>query len=82
MYDIKDFRKRIKQEGKIMYFEHSKRSYYRFPSKNSVTDFDTQAPYYFPEKNSVGPDELYGSFQDSNYYNYDDFHDHTHEITL
>lgn len=35
-----------------MYYDHSKRSYYRFPSKNSVTDFDTSFSYYFPEKNS------------------------------
>lgn len=64
-----------------MYFEHSKRSY-RFPSKNSVTDFDTRMPYYFPEKNSSRTDELNGSFQDSNYYNYDDVHDYSHGMTL
>lgn len=33
-----------------MYFDHTKRSYYRFPSKNSVTELDTQMPYYCPEK--------------------------------
>ena len=65
-----------------MYLDHSKRSYYRFPSKNSVTDFDTQMPYYFPEKNSVVSDDLTGSFQDSNYYNYDDVHDYSHGMTL
>ncbi|MFU0828685.1 MAG: hypothetical protein ACFWTJ_14350 [Lachnoclostridium sp.] len=55
-----------------MYFDHSKRSYYRFPSKNGITDFDTRLSYYFPEKNIRRTDELYGSFQDSNYNNYDD----------
>ncbi len=64
-----------------MYFDHTKRSYYRFPSKNSVTDFDTQLPYYFPEKNSVAED-FSGSFQDANYNNYDDVHDYSHGITL
>ncbi len=62
-----------------MYFGHSKRSYYRFPSKNSITDFDTQMPYYFPDKKSVVSDDLTGSFQDSNYYNYEDFHDSSRE---
>lgn len=65
-----------------MYFDHSKRSYYRFPGKNSVTDFDTQTPYYFPDKTSVDSDALYGSFQDSNYYNYDDVHDYSNGMTL
>ena len=31
-----------------MYFEASKKSYYRFPSMNSVTEMDSK--YYFPEK--------------------------------
>lgn len=31
-----------------MYFENSKKSYYRFPSKASATEFDAQIPYYFP----------------------------------
>lgn len=63
-----------------MYFDHSKRSYYRFPSKNSITDFDTRLSYYFPEKNSERADELYGygSFQNSNYNNYEDVHDYSH----
>ena len=65
-----------------MYFDHNKRSYYRFPSKNSVTDFDTQMPYYFPEKNSAVSDDLSGSSQDPNYYNYDDVHDYSHGMTL
>ncbi len=65
-----------------MYFDHTKRSYYRFPAKNSITDFDTQIPYYFPEKNSMVSEDMYGSFQDSNYYNYDDVHDYTHGNTL
>ncbi len=65
-----------------MYFDHTKRSYYRFPGKNSITDFDTRMPYYFPEKNSVVSDDLSGSFQDSNYYNCDNVHSHSHGITL
>ena len=43
-----------------MYFDHSKRSYYRFPSKNSVTDFDTQSPLYFPDKHS----EFFNEYSD------------------
>lgn len=31
-----------------MYFEPSKKTYYRFPSVNSTTDFDMK--FYFPEK--------------------------------
>lgn len=62
----------------IMYFDHSKRSYYRFPSKNSVTDMDTQLPYYFPEKNSEISDDLTGSFLSSNFNSYDDVHDNPH----
>jgi hypothetical protein len=31
-----------------MYFEPSKKTYYRFPSSNSITDFDNR--FYFPEK--------------------------------
>jgi hypothetical protein len=55
-----------------MYFEHSKRSYYRFPNKNSVSDFDTQLPYYFPERSSLISDDFTGNFLDSNYNSYDD----------
>lgn len=33
-----------------MYFEPIKKSYYRFPSTNSIHDFDSR--YYFPEKSS------------------------------
>jgi hypothetical protein len=33
-----------------MYFEQSKKTYYRFPSTNSVNDLDSR--YYFPEKPS------------------------------
>lgn len=59
-----------------MYFDHSKRSYYRFPSKNSVTDFDKQMPYYFPEKNSLITDDISGSYTDSNYNNYETTHEY------
>jgi hypothetical protein len=31
-----------------MYFEPTKRTYYRFPSSNSINDLDSR--YYFPEK--------------------------------
>lgn len=31
-----------------MYFEPTKRTYYRFPSSNSINDLDSR--FYFPEK--------------------------------
>lgn len=31
-----------------MYFEPSKKNYYRFPSTNSIQDMDSK--YYFPDK--------------------------------
>ncbi len=31
-----------------MYFESSKKTYYRFPSTNSINEMDSK--YYFPEK--------------------------------
>lgn len=57
-----------------MYFDHSKRNYYRFPSKNSISEIDKMAPYYFPEKNSLVVDDLNDSFlsSNSNYSNYED----------
>lgn len=61
-----------------MYFDHSKRSYYRFPSKNSSIDFDEPVSYYFPDKNSVKSEDLTGSFLNSNYNYYDDLHDYSH----
>lgn len=61
-----------------MYFDHSKRSYYRFPSNHNVTDVETQLPYYFPEKSSMVSDDLTGSFLNSNYNCYDDVHDNPH----
>ncbi|BCK00590.1 hypothetical protein [Anaerocolumna chitinilytica] len=58
-----------------MYFDHSKRSYYRFPNQNSVTDFDSQEPMYFPDKHS----ELYNQYSDlyldSNGYQREDLQD-------
>ena len=38
------------QRGKeaVMYFEPSKKNYYRFPSSNSVHEMDMR--FYFPEK--------------------------------
>ena len=50
-----------------MYFENPKKSYYRFPSKNSVTDFDAMIPYYFPTKNSYAENDLSGSYLDRDY---------------
>lgn len=44
-----------------MYFDHSKRSYYRFPSRNSVTDFESVSPMYFPDKHS----ELFRQFPEA-----------------
>lgn len=60
-----------------MYFDHSKRSYYRFPSKNSVTDMDTLFPYYFPDKHSEVSDDLTGSSY-SNYNYYNNVHENLH----
>jgi hypothetical protein len=38
-----------------MYFEPARKTYYRFPSLNSINDFDSR--YYFPEKqHSTGED--------------------------
>lgn len=51
-----------------MYFDHSKRNYYRFPSKNSITDMDKVAPYYFPEKSSFVIDDINDSFLNSSHY--------------
>lgn len=45
-----------------MYFEPSKRTYYRFPSTNSIHDLDLR--YYFPEKtHASGEDTRYESVQ-------------------
>lgn len=35
-----------------MYFEQSKKSYYRFPTKSSLNELDSQIPYYFPTNNN------------------------------
>lgn len=41
-----------------MYFEPSRKTYYRFPSNNSINDFDSR--YYFPDKPySSGEDTRY-----------------------
>ena len=52
-----------------MYFENPKKSYYRFPSKNIVTDFDAQIPYYFPTKSSYANNDLTGNYLDPDYKN-------------
>jgi hypothetical protein len=50
-----------------MYYDHSKRSYYRFPSKNSMIDFETNSSYYFPEKNSYADDFSINHAQNTTY---------------
>jgi hypothetical protein len=41
-----------------MYFEPTKRTYYRFPSINSINDLDSR--YYFPDKtHASGEDTRY-----------------------
>ncbi len=47
-----------------MYFDHAKRNYYRFPSKNGITELDAQMPFYFPEKDSY-QDSFNPNFFDS-----------------
>ncbi len=61
-----------------MYFDHSKRNYYRFPSKNSINEIDKAVPYYFPERNSFVIDDLNDSFLSSNRSNYNDSYDDIH----
>lgn len=39
-----------------MYFEPAKKTYYRFPSSNSINDFDTR--YYFPEKPHASGEDI------------------------
>lgn len=39
-----------------MYFEPSRKTYYRFPSTHSVSDMDSRL--YFPEKPSLAEDEI------------------------
>ena len=38
-----------------MYFEPAKKTYYRFPSMNSINDLDSKL--YFPEKTHVAGEE-------------------------
>ncbi|MDF2472977.1 MAG: hypothetical protein K0R21_759 [Anaerocolumna sp.] len=63
-----------------MYYDHSKRSYYRFPSKNSITDFETHPAYYFPEKNSVADDFTF-NYSQNNHYN-DETTEHSQGMDL
>jgi len=37
-----------------MYFEPTKRTYYRFPSNTSIQDFNTR--YYYPDQPQAGDD--------------------------
>lgn len=48
-----------------MHFDHSKRSYYRFPNNNNIIDYVDQIPYYFPDKytyNSENYSAVYPDF--------------------
>lgn len=38
-----------------MYFEPSRKTYYRFPSSHSISDMDSR--HYFPEKPSFADEE-------------------------
>jgi hypothetical protein len=38
-----------------MYFEPTKKTYYRFPSVNSINDLD--AKYYFPDKSHASEED-------------------------
>ena len=49
-----------------MYFEPSKKTYYRFPSATSIHDMDQR--YYFPEKNSYSGEE--NNLHENQYKNY------------
>lgn len=40
-----------------MYFESSKKNYYRFPSLNSIQDLDSR--YYFPEKTKLSEEDAH-----------------------
>lgn len=40
-----------------MYFESSKKNYYRFPSLNSIHDLDSR--YYFPEKTKLSEEDAH-----------------------
>jgi len=39
-----------------MYFEPTKKTYYRFPSSNSINNLDLK--YYFPEKSRASEDDI------------------------
>jgi hypothetical protein len=42
-----------------MYFEPTKKTYYRFPSSHSVQDFDSK--YYYPEKSHESGDSAHSN---------------------
>lgn len=48
-----------------MYFEQSKKTYYRFPSTKSVAKMDKQM--YFPEKPAQAIDDLHCAHPSSSY---------------
>lgn len=58
-----------------MYSNNQKKSYYRFPSKNSITDFDSTMPYYFPTKKIFSDGDLDGGFMGIEYGYYHDTKD-------
>ncbi len=56
-----------------MYFEPIKRTYYRFPSSNTIQDLD--AKYYFPEKAKVEKDTRFENYFSSSLSGQDIYHD-------
>ncbi|BCN30259.1 hypothetical protein [Anaeromicropila herbilytica] len=40
-----------------MLYEHEEKKYYRFPSKNSLTDFVENGPIYFPSQTLSSTEE-------------------------
>lgn len=48
-----------------MYFEPTKRTYYRFPSTNSINDLDSR--YYFPEKTHAAGESIRNEATSTNF---------------
>ncbi|MHB8131675.1 MAG: hypothetical protein ACYDEX_22065 [Mobilitalea sp.] len=48
-----------------MYYEQPKKNYYRFPSTNSINDFDSK--HYFPEKTHASNEDSRYEAQYSNH---------------
>jgi len=49
-----------------MYFEPSKKTYYRFPSNNHNTDYETENEFYFPTNSANDEMETHAKFQQKN----------------